>query len=79
MQLILVASVIFVPQTVTVFLDKPEVIDLDKVKIEIPVDDSAAPPAGGASGAAGSDPLAPPAELSSDDEQKKVDELFKTR
>lgn len=79
MQLILVAIVIFVPQTVTIFLDKPEVIDLDKVKIEIPVDDSATPPAGGASGAAGSDPLAPPAELSSDDEQKKVDELFKTK
>lgn len=79
MQLILVAIVIFVPQTVTIFLDKPQVIDLDKVKIEVPVDDSATPPAGGASGAAGSDPLAPPAEPSSDDEQKKVDELFKTK
>ena len=79
MQLLLVAIVIFVPQTVTVFLDKPEVIDLDKVKIEVPVDDSATPPAGAASGAAGSDPLAPPAEPSSEDEQKKVDELFKTK
>lgn len=79
MQLILVAIVIFVPQTVTIFLDKPAVIDLDKVKIEIPADDSSTPPAGAASGAAGSDPLAPPAEPSSDDEQKKVDELFKTK
>ena len=34
MQLILVVIVIFVPQTVTVFLDKEEKIDLDKVQIE---------------------------------------------
>jgi TRAP-type mannitol/chloroaromatic compound transport system permease large subunit len=33
LQLVLVAIVIFVPQTVTVFLDKPEVFDLDKVQI----------------------------------------------
>ena len=79
MQLLLVAIVIFVPQTVTVFLDKPEVIDLDKVKIEVPADDSVTPPAGAASGAAGTDPLAPPAEPTADEEQKKVDELFKTK
>ncbi len=30
MQLILVAIVIFVPQTVTIFLDKPQVVDIDK-------------------------------------------------
>jgi len=40
MQLLLVAIVIFVPQTVTMFLDKAEVIDLDKVKIEMPADDT---------------------------------------
>ena len=34
MQLILVVIVIFVPQTVTVFLDKEQAIDLDKVQIE---------------------------------------------
>jgi len=39
LQLLLVAIVIFVPQTVTVFLDKDEVIDLDNVKIEAPVSD----------------------------------------
>ena len=39
LQLLLVAIVIFVPQTVTMFLDKTEVIDLDKVKIEAPVSD----------------------------------------
>ena len=39
LQLLLVAIVIFVPQTVTIFLDKVEVVDLDKVKIEAPVSD----------------------------------------
>ncbi|MBV7543343.1 TRAP transporter large permease subunit [Acidovorax sp. sic0104] len=39
MQLLLVAIVIFVPQTVTMFLPKAEVIDTDKVQIEVPVDD----------------------------------------
>ena len=80
MQLILVTIVIFVPQTVTMFLDKAEVIDIDKVKIEIPPDESATPPGGAASGTAGSDPFAPPAaEPSSDDEQKRVEELFKVK
>lgn len=36
LQLLLVVIVIFVPQTVTIFLDKEAVIDLDKVKIEAP-------------------------------------------
>lgn len=35
MQLLLVAIVIFVPQNVTVFLDKPVTFDLDKVRIEM--------------------------------------------
>jgi hypothetical protein len=39
LQLILVVVVIFVPQTVTVFLDKQEKVDLDKVQLEAPVDD----------------------------------------
>jgi tripartite ATP-independent transporter DctM subunit len=37
MQLILVAIVIFVPETVTTFLDKKEVVDTDKVIIDMPV------------------------------------------
>ena len=41
MQLILVAIVIFVPETVTFFLDKEVVFDLDKVQIEMPVDENA--------------------------------------
>ena len=73
------AIVIFVPQTVTVFLDKAEVIDLDKVRIEIPVEEGATPPAGAASGTAGADPLMPAPEPSADEEQKRVEELFKTK
>jgi hypothetical protein len=38
MQLILVAIVIFFPQTVTVFLDKEVAVDLDKVQLEMPAD-----------------------------------------
>ena len=75
MQLLLVTIVIFVPQTVTMFLDKAEVIDLDKVKIEIPIDESATPPGLGAGGIPGTDP----APSSSDEEQKRVEELFKTK
>jgi tripartite ATP-independent transporter DctM subunit len=39
MQLILVLVVILVPATVTVFLDKPVVVDLDSIKIEVPQKD----------------------------------------
>ena len=38
LQLLLVAIVIFVPQTVTVFLDKEEKIDIDKVQLEMPAE-----------------------------------------
>jgi len=38
MQLILVAIVIFVPQTVTMFLDKDVVVDVDNVTIDLPTD-----------------------------------------
>ena len=79
MQLLLVTIVIFVPQTVTVFLDKPQVIDLDKVRIEIPVEEGATPSAGSASGIPGTNPLMPVPEPSADDEQKRVEELFKTK
>ena len=70
MQLILVMIVIFFPQTVTVFLDKEEKIDVDKVIIERPVEapEAVSAPGAAASGAAAS---------SADDEQKKIDDLFK--
>jgi hypothetical protein len=38
MQIILVFVVIFVPQSVTMFLDKEVKIDVDKVQIEMQVD-----------------------------------------
>ncbi|WP_048440141.1 TRAP transporter large permease subunit [Caenimonas sp. SL110] len=71
MQLILVAIVIFIPQTVTVFLDKEVKVDIDKVKIEMPVEAPALP-------VPGVDPLKPvdPATTEAD-EQKKIDDLFK--
>ncbi|MBI5276215.1 MAG: TRAP transporter large permease subunit [Burkholderiales bacterium] len=63
MQLILVAVVIFVPQSVTMFLDKEIKFDLDKVKIEMPADLPGATPA--------------PASGTAAEEQKKIDDLFK--
>jgi hypothetical protein len=39
MQLILVMVVIFVPATVTTFLDKPIVVDLDSIQIDVPKKD----------------------------------------
>jgi len=61
LQLLLVAIVIFVPQTVTALLDKPPVVDLDKVKIEMPSDAE--------NEKAQSD--------SSSDDQKAIDEMMK--
>jgi tripartite ATP-independent transporter DctM subunit len=83
MQLVLVVIVIFVPQSVTMFLDKEEKIDVDKVQIEMPPeqnDPNEAKP--------GADPKPgePPAteeekekalDKAADDEQKKIDDLFK--
>ena len=61
-QIFMVGLIIAFPGIVS--QDKIEKIDLDKVKIEIPVEPSAG----------GLDPAAPP--VSADDEQKKLDELF---
>ncbi len=89
MQLLLVAVVIFVPQSVTMFLDEKVEIDVDKVTIEMPVDEpvpAAELPASAPNGLEA--PLAPEpqsveakaekaAQKDADDEQKKIDELFK--
>lgn len=40
LQLILVVVVIFFPQTVTVFLDKPIDIDINSIQIEVPAEDN---------------------------------------
>jgi len=78
MQVLLVAIVIFVPQTVTVFLDKEEKVDLDKVRIEVPADETPALPDPNSLSAP--DPLKPgdpsAADKAADEEQKKIDELF---
>jgi TRAP-type mannitol/chloroaromatic compound transport system permease large subunit len=72
MQVLLVAIVIFVPQTVTVFLDKEVAVDIDKVRIEAPDETP---------GAETPDPSKPvdpgAAQKSADEEQKKLDDLFK--
>jgi len=68
MQILLVVVVIFVPQTVTAFLDKAEVIDLDKVVIEAAPDENAEGDK--------NDPLQPKADDSNAEDQKKLDELF---
>ena len=71
LQLILVVIVIFVPETVTMFLDKEEKVDLDKVVIEMPSEQEVPvidlKPDG----------TAPSAAEDAAAEQKKIDDLFK--
>ena len=80
MQVILVFVVIFVPQSVTMFLDKEIEIDIDKVVIEMPAE-SALPDADatlGAIPAATDEPgKAAAADKAAADERKKIDDLFK--
>jgi tripartite ATP-independent transporter DctM subunit len=76
MQVILVVIVIFVPESVTMFLDKAEQIDVDKVQIEMPADPDQATP--------GTPELKPGELPGSDDkaateEQQKIDDLFKDK
>jgi hypothetical protein len=69
MQLMLVVIVIFMPQTVTAFLDKEIKVDIDKVVIEMqqdsPIDSENTLKTEESS------------ESSSKDEQQKIDDLFK--
>jgi len=69
MQILLVVIVIFVPQSVTAFLDNQEVVDLDKVVLEAPPmeADSSDPDKN-------DDPFKPKDDSSED--QKKLEELF---
>ncbi len=69
MQIILVVVVIFVPQSVTLFLDKNVVVDVDKVVIERPIGDTAPSPT--------MVPGDPAAARAAEDEQKRIDDLFK--
>jgi tripartite ATP-independent transporter DctM subunit len=82
MQIMLVAIVIFIPQTVTVFLDKEIVVDLDKVKIEMPADENKVDPAslltdGKADAEKEAASNKAVEKQSADDDQKKLGELFK--
>ena len=43
LQLLLVAVVIFVPETVTAFLDKPQVLDVENVQIDMPAEEGTTP------------------------------------
>ena len=94
MQVMLVVIVIFVPQTVTVFLDKEIVVDVDKVKIEIPTDaenaskDPASMLKPAVTTPTGTDTASIEkaakdagiaADKVADDEQKKMDDLFKEK
>jgi tripartite ATP-independent transporter DctM subunit len=83
MQLILVVVVIFVPQTVTMFLDKEIVVDVDKVKIEMPAEIEAAnkAPAAATGGTAAENAAtdAAAAEKAAAEEQKRMEELFKEK
>ncbi len=63
MQMVLVLVVIFVPQTVTVFLDEEVKVDIDKVTIDMPTDNTST--------------TLPEPDKDAADEQKKIDELFK--
>jgi tripartite ATP-independent transporter DctM subunit len=67
MQLVLVVIVIFVPETVTMFLEKEQKVDLDKVTIEMPAQDDAS---------AQEESSEKP---SPEDEQKKMEELFNVK
>ncbi|MBX9835533.1 MAG: TRAP transporter large permease subunit, partial [Burkholderiaceae bacterium] len=80
MQIILVVVVIFVPQSVTMFLDEKVEVDVDKVVIEMPQDEMAPK----AELKVGELPAVPTAEentsaadKAAEEEQKKIDELFK--
>jgi len=71
MQLVLVVIVIFVPESVTMFLDKEEKVDLDKVVIEMPTEQEVP------NAELKLDGPAPTAAESAAEEQKKIDDLFK--
>ena len=69
MQLVLVAVVIFVPETVTAFHDKVEKIDLDQVNLEIAEDPNDA-----------ANSAAPEADApNADEEQKRLEEMFQDK
>lgn len=82
MQILLVAVVIFVPQTVTMFLDKEQIIDIEKIHIEMPADGAQTDPASQSSGTPTDAPLSMSPDqsddkISADEDQKAIDALMK--
>ena len=78
MQVILVFVVIFVPVSVSMFLDEAVVIDVDKVIIEMPSDpDTTAPDATLGTPSASPEEASQAADKAAMEEQKKIDEMFK--
>ena len=77
LQLLMAAIVIFWPGLVTMWLDKQEVIDLDKVRIELPAQEEAPPPKPPAEAPLGATPGAPAGEDASkpDREQESADAI----
>jgi hypothetical protein len=88
MQLLLVAIVIFVPETVTMFIDKPPVLDLEKAdeqllqmggrEAETPAAEAASAPAA-ATAASAADPLAPAPADAPIDPVKAMEEAARKR
>ncbi|MDB5883169.1 MAG: C4-dicarboxylate transporter [Ramlibacter sp.] len=78
-QIIMVGLIIAFPGIVTGGLDKNEKIDLDKVMLQMNKDMQNATPAAPAASGAAPDAMPTPAQeqKTEDDEQKKIDELFK--
>jgi TRAP-type mannitol/chloroaromatic compound transport system permease large subunit len=79
-QVFMVGLIIFIPGIVSSGLDVENKVDLDKVQIQMNKDmQDAAKPAVPASGAAPAEAMPNPAEdaKAADDEQKKIDDLFK--
>lgn len=85
MQVILVLVVILLPQSVTVFLDEKVEVDLDKVKIEMPTEEATPTPelkpgelpTPADSAAPATDASKSAADKAAEEEQKKIDDLFK--
>ena len=79
MQVILVFVVIFVPQSVTMFLDKEIKVDIDKVQIEMPADDNreVKDPVADLLNKESSKDNDKAADKAAEEEQKKIDDLFK--
>lgn len=79
MQMMLVAVVIFYPPLVTSFLEKEAAIDIDQVTIEAPLDPDAEAKPEPEIKAEDPATTAQQADKAAEDEQKRIDDLFKEK